>query len=160
MGRDHIGKRGEWVAATRLMDPCGNPDPYFDPHYLGEKCSTFDYLVELVNAGDSPPYFLAQVKVTRKGRTKGTRRLIAGVTSEDVRRMARCPLPTYLLGVDEPREKVFIVSVHGGMTGAIASMPTTYPLTPKNLRRLWEEVVDYWGKLEAGAKTSVFTFKG
>src|SRR2546423_6171646 len=123
--RDHIGKRGESIVSTRLLDFCGNADPYFDPHPLGEKCPTFDFLVELVNAGESPPYFLAQVKATRKGRTKGTRRLIVGVDAEDVRRMVKCPLPTYLPGVDEPREKVYVVSVHGAMSGPIASLPTS-----------------------------------
>jgi hypothetical protein len=61
------------------MDFCGNPDPYFDVHPLGEKCPTFDYLVELVNAGDSVPYFLAQVKSTRQGFTKKGRRLLVQV---------------------------------------------------------------------------------
>ena len=45
--RDLIGKRGEAIVTARLMDFCGNPDPYFDVHPLGEKCPTFDYLVEL-----------------------------------------------------------------------------------------------------------------
>jgi len=53
--RDLIGKRGEAIATARLMDFCGNPEPYFDVHPLGEKCPTFDYLVELVNVGDSVP---------------------------------------------------------------------------------------------------------
>ena len=62
---DLIGKRGESIVIARLMDPCGNPEPYFDPHPLGEKCPTYDFLVELVNAGDSVPYFFVQVKATR-----------------------------------------------------------------------------------------------
>ncbi len=52
------------------MDFCGNPDPYFDVHPLGEKCPTFDYLVELVNVSNSVPYFLPQVKSTQKGFTQ------------------------------------------------------------------------------------------
>jgi hypothetical protein len=43
--RDLIGKRGEAIVTARLMDFCGNPEPYFDVHPLGEKCPTFDYLV-------------------------------------------------------------------------------------------------------------------
>src|SRR5260370_21130093 len=100
--RDLIGKRGEAIATARLMNFCGNPEPYFDVHPLGEKCPTFDFLVELVNAGDSVPYFLAQVKSTQKGFTKTSHRLLVPVEAEDVRRMVQCPIPTYLSGIDAP----------------------------------------------------------
>jgi hypothetical protein len=157
--RDLIGKRGEAIVTARLMDFCGNPDPYFDVHPLGEKCPTFDYLVELVNAGDSVPYFLAQVKSTQKGFTKASRRLPVAMDEEDVRRMVQCPFPTYLIGVDEPNDRAYVVSVHGGMHGAISSMPSRYPLTPRNLRRLWEEVSTHWQKLNAAAKVSAFIYE-
>lgn len=153
---DRIGKRGEAIVIARLMDFCGNPDPYFDVHPLGEKCPTFDYLVELLNVGNSVPYFLAQVKSTRKGFTKTERRLLVQVDAEDVRRMVRCPFPTYLLGVDEPNEKAYGVSMHGDLNGSIASVPSRYPLNPRNLRRLWEEVADYWKKLDPTARMSEF----
>jgi hypothetical protein len=156
--RDLIGKRGESIVIARLMDFCGNPEPYFDPHPLGEKCPTYDYLVELVNAGDTVPYFFVQVKATRQGFTKKERRLAVQVGSEDVRRMVRCPVPTYLVGVDEPGERAYVASIHGGMTGPIGSMPTKYPLNGTNLRKLWYEVKDYWQKLDPSARTSVFTF--
>jgi hypothetical protein len=157
--RDRIGKRGEAIVTARLMDFCGNPDPYFDVHPLGEKCPTFDYLVELVNAGDSIPYFLAQVKSTQQGFTKKGRRLLVQVDAEDVWRMVRCPLPTYLVGVDEPNDRAYVVSVHGSMSGSLASMPSRYSLTPRNLRRLWEEVTAHWVKLDAAAKASVFVYE-
>ena len=48
VGRDYIGKRGEAIATAALLDFCGNPEPYFDPHFLGEKCPTYDFLVELL----------------------------------------------------------------------------------------------------------------
>ena len=158
--RDLIGKRGEAIVTARVMDFCGNPDPYFDVHPLGEKCPTFDYLVELVNAGDSVPYFLAQVKSTRKGFTRKDRRLLVQMDAADVRRMVRCPFPTYLIGVDEPNDRAYIVSVHGSMSGSIAFMPSRYPLTPRNLRKLWGEVAAHWKKLDAAAKVSAFVYEG
>ncbi|MCI0641411.1 MAG: DUF4365 domain-containing protein [Gemmataceae bacterium] len=157
--RDLIGKRGEAIVTARLMDFCGNPDPYFDVHPLGEKCPTFDYLVELVNSGDSVPYFLVQVKSTQQGFTLKKRRLIIQVTKDDVVRMVRCPFPTYLVGVDEPNDRAYIVSVHGNMRGAIATMPATYPLTPRNLYKLWVEVKAHWRKLEASVKRSEFLYE-
>src|SRR5262245_16650122 len=107
--RDLIGKRGESIASARLFDFCGNSLPYFDPHPLGEKCPTYDYFVELVNAGKSPPYFLAQVKATKQGLTKGMADLKVAVRAADVEKMIRCPIPTYLIGVDEPAEMAYIV---------------------------------------------------
>jgi hypothetical protein len=157
--RDLIGKRGEAIVTVRLMDFCGNLDPYFDVHPLGEKCPTFDYLVELVNAGDSVPYFLAQVKSTQKGFTKKGNRLLVQVDENDVRRMVQCPFPTYLLGVDEPNDTAYVVSIHGNIKGSIASIPSKYPLTPRNLHRLWVEVTRHWKKLDAAAKASAFTYE-
>ena len=65
---DFIGGRGEAIAFTRLTQICtAKPNlPYFWPHYLGEKCETFDFLVELVGAGEMTPFFFAQVKSTRQ----------------------------------------------------------------------------------------------
>ena len=53
--------------------------------------------------------------------------------------MVRCPIPTYLIGVDEPAARADIASIHGMLTRAISSMPTAYPLNGRNLKRLWEE---------------------
>lgn len=111
--RDLIGKRGEAIAIARLMDFCGNPEPYFDVHPLGEKCPTFDYLVELINAGQSVPYFLAQVKSTQQGFTKNNRRLQVQVSADDIRRMVLCPLPTYLIGIDEPTKEPMLYRCMG-----------------------------------------------
>ena len=62
---DFIGGRGEAIAFARLTKVCRDDDvPFFWPHYLGEKSQTFDYLVELVDAGESTPYFFVQVKKT------------------------------------------------------------------------------------------------
>jgi hypothetical protein len=38
-------------------------------------------------------------------------------------------------------------------------MPSRYPLTPRNLRRLWEEVAAHWNKLDAAEKTSAFGYE-
>lgn len=156
--RDLIGKRGESIVMTRLLDFCGNPVPYFDPHPLGEKCPTYDYLVELVNATESAPYFFVQVKATKKPLTAKRRRLAVQVSVEDVQRMVECPVPTYLVGVDEPAGEAYIVSVHGSLSGAIGSMPAKFPLNPANLKQLWDEVKQYWERLDPKVRSSAFTF--
>ena len=119
MGKfDFIGGRGEAIAFARLTKVCRDGDvPYFCPHYLGEKCQTFDYLVELVDAGETTPYFFVQVKATRKDFTKKQvpPRLVVRVTEEDIRRMVAFPAPTYVVGVHEDEERAFVVSVHESM---------------------------------------------
>jgi hypothetical protein len=157
--RDLIGKRGEAIVCACLTDFGVRNLPYFDPHPLGEKCPTFDYLVELVKAGDVPAYFLVQVKATRRGYSKRSAALKTAVTADDVRKMARCPIPAYLIGVDEPADKAFIVSVHQAQAQSISAIPTTFPLDEQNRKLLWHEVRGYWRGSRVGVRwTSVFAF--
>ncbi len=157
--RDLTGKRGEFIASGRLLDFCGNSLPYFDPHLLGEKFPTYDLLVELTGGKGSKPYFLAQVKTTRSGGTAGVAKLKLRLGAKDVRTMIICPIPTYLIGVDERAEIAYIVSIHGKIQNGISSIPTTHPLDRGNLKILSDEVRTYWKTLAASskAKTSAFS---
>jgi hypothetical protein len=161
MGRgDLIGRRGEAIAYTRLTRVCRKNDlPFFLPHYLGDKCPTFDFLVELVGAGRRTPFFFAQVRATRKAFTKAhdPPRLQVGVSAEDVRTMAAYPAPTYVLAVHEGEERAFVISVHGRMRDGIASVTTAHELDCATLRRLWDEVLAFWKGRRMGRKRSSFT---
>jgi hypothetical protein len=132
--------------------------PYFWPHYLGEKGETFDFVVELVDAGEKMPFFFAQVKATRKEltRTQSPPRLRVEVSEKDVRRMVAYPAPTYVIGVHEDEERAFVISVHGTMSEAIPSITTAHELTCDTLRRLWDEVRDFWCGREMARPTSSF----
>jgi hypothetical protein len=155
--REMIGVRGEALVAACLTDFCGRTEPYFHPHPLGEKCPTFDFLVELLGVGNKLAYFLVQVKATQQGYTQREANLKQKVSAWDIRKMTGCPIPTYLLGVDEPAGLVYIVSVHGKRTTAIPSIPTAHRLDCRNLKRLWVEVRDHWATLRSAVKkTSVF----
>jgi hypothetical protein len=156
--RDLAGKRGEFIASERLLDFCGNPLPYFDPHPLGEKFPTYDLLVELTGQHASKPYFLAQVKTTRLGTTKGATDLKVRLKAQDVRLMVCCPIPTYLIGIDEKAEVAYIVSIHGNLTRGISSIPTTFPIHRGNLKILRDEVLAYWTTLAKSAKTKSSAF--
>jgi hypothetical protein len=159
MGKtDYTGGRGEAIAFTRLSRVCrADGLPYFWPHYLGEKCETFDLLVELVDAGEMTPFFFVSVKSTRQPYTKQTPpRLTVQVKEPDVRRMAAFPAPTYVVGVHEAEERAFVVSVHGGMSQAIPSITTGYELTCETLRMLWDEVLGYWQARFTPRSTSRF----
>jgi hypothetical protein len=156
--RDLTGKRGEFIASARLLDFCGNPLPYFDPHLLGEKFPTYDLLVELTGDKGSKPYFLAQVKSTRSSGKIGTMDLKVQLKTQDVRAMLVCPIPTYLIGVGEKAEIAYIVSIHGKITSGISSIPTAYPLDSGNLRILRDEVRAYWRTLAVSSKSKSSAF--
>jgi hypothetical protein len=144
---DFIGGRGEAIAFMRLVRIWRTDAdlPYFWAHYLGEKKQTFDFLVELVDAGERTPFFFVQVRSTRKAFTKQKPpRLRVEVSEEDVRRMVAYPAPTYVVGVHEVQERAFVISVHGTMCEAIPSITTAHELTGVTLKRLWEEVRDFW----------------
>src|SRR2546421_5580879 len=106
---DYIGGRAEAIAIARLTRIWRTDAdlPYFWPHYLGEKCETFDFLVELVDAGDQTPFFFVQVKATRKEFTKSQTppRLRIEIPEKDIRRMVTFPAPTYVIGVHEDEER-------------------------------------------------------
>jgi hypothetical protein len=157
---DFIGGRGEAIAFARLARVCRTDTdlPYFWPHYLGEKCATFDFLVELVDAGERTPFFFVQVKATRKDYTKAQTapRLRVEVSATDVRRMVAYPAPTYVIGVHEDEERAFLISVHGAMGEAIPSITTAHELTCDTLQRLWEEVRDFWQGREMSRSASFF----
>lgn len=155
---DLRGKRGEHIAAEILLDFCGNPLPYFDPHALGEKFPTYDLLVELTGRHASKPYFLAQVKSTGSGGKKGTAALEVQLKSQDVLAMIHCPIPTYLIGVDERSATAYIVSIHGKPRRGFSSIPTKYPLDQGNLKILYDEVLAYWKTLAPNSRNKSSAF--
>ncbi len=117
------------------------------PRHLGDKARTFDFLVELVDADEKLYFFFVQVKATRKDftKTQDPPRLRVEVSKEDVRRMVACPVPTYVVGVQEvDTQRAFLIAVHGKMSGAIPSITTAHELTPDTLHKLWEEVREFW----------------
>ena len=154
--QDYIGSRGESQFCVQIMNFCGRPVPYFQPHFLGEKARTFDYLVELVASGNRDLFFFVQVKATRKGFTKKDNRLKVEMSRADIRRAVSCPAPTCLIGIDELGDTGYIVPMLDRMTKAISSIPTTYPLDCTNLSRLYDEVEQFWSSRDTRQQTSVF----
>jgi hypothetical protein len=155
---DFIGGRGEAIAYAHLSRVCREQVPYFWPHYLGEKCETFDFLVELVDAGENTPFFFVQVKTTRKDYTRAQTppRLRVEISEKDVRRMSAFPAPTYVVGVHEEEERAFVISIHGDMRQAIPSMTTRHELTSDTLKLLWDEVRQYWQARDMVRSMSLF----
>jgi hypothetical protein len=153
---NELGQRGEalfYVLITRFY---GRAKPRFRPQFLGDKWPTVDFIVELMDAGDSTPYFFVQVKTTRAGYTKKERRLKVQVEQEEMCQLASYPAPTYVVGIDERGEAGYIVSANGECLERVSSLSTEYPLNERNLNLLWEEVNDFWLKVNVSLDSSQF----
>lgn len=140
---DIAGLRGENIFLVRITDLDEERGPLFRPQFLGDKFPFADYLV-LLEGSNTGQFFFVQVKSTREGYTRKEKRLKIQVTHTDLRGLASFPAPTYIVGVDNITEDVFIESANGESTGGIASMSTAYPLDQINRRLLWDEVRAFW----------------
>jgi hypothetical protein len=142
---DDIGERGQWLFCLLMTQICpGRNAPYFRPRFLGDKYPTFDYLVELV--GREAYFFFVQVKSTRQGlrRGRGGNRLRVNVDREDVQRMAASPIPAYLVGIHEPGEVGYLLSMNEQRQAGFGGLPAKHRLDCDNLERLWVEVERFW----------------
>jgi hypothetical protein len=159
---DEIGDRSQWIAFLRLTAQGDQGKPYFRPHFLGDKCPTFDFFVEVVTAEPPVPCFFIQVKGTRQGCSVGKQpgRIKVKIPEGDVRQMALHPAPTYVIGVDEVNERAYLLGIVGTQAGAIATVPTRHPLEGANLSLLRDEVIDYWKDHDPKRKRSRFGFEG
>ena len=144
---DLVGARGE--ASFSLLVTRQHPVHGFlfeVPRHLGEKKRGVDFFVELFSTGETTPYFLVQVKTTQAGYTTGGR-LRVSIGADEMRRLAGYPAPTYVVGIDEPHQRGYIVSANGESTVGFSGMCTDHPLTPEVLAELHREVEAYWASI-------------
>ena len=155
--RDSIGQRGEsifYVIITRLYD---RNFPLFQPQFLGDKWPIADFIVELANySGDMIPYCFVQVKTTRKGYTQTENRLRVKISKDNTNRLASYPAPTYLVGIDEIQETGYIVSASTEHHTDLTSLSTQFPLNKETQDLLWQEVIDFWTRIDISHKVSMF----
>lgn len=152
---DGVGARGEGICQLKLTRFVGDA-PLFQAAFLGDKFPRADVLVEVVapTPRGRRAYFFAQVKTSRRGYTDNGR-LKIGAAREDLAALAMYPGPRYLLGVDEPGERAYIVAVQGDHGGA-SSLSTAHELTPETLVSLRDEVQAFWDSLSLTAWRSRF----
>lgn len=143
--RDIIGERGEAIFRVLMTRKHPERGYLFDhPRFLGEKKQTIDFLVELFHVETLVPFFFVQVKSTCNGYTSQENRLQVQVKASEMQRLAAYPAPTYLVGIDEPGEKGYIISANGELEQGFSTMSTAHPLISNTLALLWDEVAAYW----------------
>jgi hypothetical protein len=128
----------------------------FQPVFLGDKWPTADFYVELMTSRRPRPYFFIQAKATTAGYLQNPRRLRVRLTRRDEARLVRIPAPTYLVGIDETNNRAYIRSVHTRANSAVSSLRASYPLTIRNLHRLYQEVLEFWRHNASKPTRSVF----
>lgn len=142
--RDALGQRGENIFFNLISKFHSDQGPIFRPQFLGDKWPTVDFLVELLGAGTTTPYFFVQVKATREGYTSRENRLKVQVTERKVRELASYSAPTYIVGIDEVRERGYFVSANGENLASLSSLSTSFPINKNNRKALWREVNNFW----------------
>jgi Domain of unknown function (DUF4365) len=155
--RDALGQRGEAIFIVLMTAFHSNLGPIFKPQFLGDKWQYVDFIVELVGAGTSIPYFFVQVKTTREGYTKKLNRLKVKVTQENIRGLASYPAPTYIVGIDEIQEMGYIVSANGEKLNSMSSLSTNFLINKQNREYLWDEVNNFWLLYNKNTLTSHFS---
>ncbi len=152
---DVVGTRGENIVELCLTNYEAFATPLFRPGFLGDKWPAIDFYVELLTVHNKTPYFFGQAKSTQTQLLKSSLRISA--KKRDIQRLLRIPGPTYIFGVHEPSQRVFIRSVHRGTSRkAITRIPITHELTPENLRALHTEVLQFWQGDDDKPSNSVF----
>ncbi len=154
--RDALGLRGEAIFTVLMTEFHSKAGSIFKPQFLGDKWQYVDFIVELVGTGDIVPYFFVQVKTTRQGYTKKLRRLKVKVPQEHICGLASYPAPTYIVGIDEPEEKGYIVSANGEYLSSLSSLSTEFLINKPNREVLWEEVNNFWSRYNTNHLVSQF----
>lgn len=143
--RDVTGFRGEKIVELCLTDYQAFPEPLFRPGFLEGKWPAIDFYVELTSVRGKRLYFFVQAKATTSVLGIHSSALTISTNKRDIDRLLQIPGPTYILGVHEPSQRVFVRSVHEGIpVRAITRIPLAYELTSANLRVLHDEVQTYW----------------
>ncbi len=138
------GDRGEGIFKLAITDYKQFPAPLFRTAFLGEKWELIDFYVELLDVPDAQPFFFVQVKTSASTIRAGANKFKIVMEKADCEGLYRIPAPTYLVGVHEPMQKAYILSIHDKPTKGVYSIPLKYELTPDNLKILHQEVREFW----------------
>ncbi|AUX21487.1 hypothetical protein SOCEGT47_019710 [Sorangium cellulosum] len=142
--KDALGERGESIFRSVITKLHGDK-PLFRPAFLGEKWPVADFGIELW--GHPGKLFLVQVRATSTA-VNHKKRLPIGVAIARANALYGAPLPSFVVGVHEPSEQPYIVTVDIKRTQRISSIPTKFSLQNATVRQtLHDEVLAFWNGL-------------
>src|SRR5947208_3572493 len=107
-----IGKRGGSIFLTIISRYVELAGFLLDPIFLGEKFSTVDFYVHLLNYNNKKAFFFAGVKTTTLGYTADHSKLKVTVEKEELSDLVKYQLPVYLFGIDEYKETSYFICIN------------------------------------------------
>ena len=155
--KDALGQRGEAIFTVLMTEFHSEAGPIFKPQFLGDKWQHIDFIVELVGAGQTTPYFFVQVKTTTTtGYTQKQQRLKVKIPEPSILGLAAYPAPTYIVGIDEPTGQGYLLSANGEYLGPLSSISTQFPINRETRETLWNEVQAFWARYDGNDLNSNF----
>lgn len=134
---NEIGELGEGIFNVAI-----SRDYKFRPRHLGEKWPASDFYVELIGLSEVF-FFIVQVKATDKGiNSKG--KLRVQVPKKKLHDLNTYYCPTYVAGVDNDTEEVYLISINTKRRKGIGSLSTKFVLNTSNRIKLFNEVKNFW----------------
>jgi Domain of unknown function (DUF4365) len=156
---DSIGKRGETLFRVLITKWCDG-QPWFEATFLGEKAEGLDFMVQLIGPTVFNSIFYVQVKATAKpNRYSGAgkdRRISVALKPTDARKLGAMKMPAYVVGIDVQSEKAYIRNVKAGATAGFTGISTRRHLSCMAIRKLWNEVEEFWKERPQGMTSSAF----
>jgi hypothetical protein len=154
---DIVGKRGESLFGATITKWCGG-EQWFDQRFLGEKAEALDFEVTLLGSAVFQANFFVQVKATAKanrysGAGKG-RKLLVRLTATDAKKLGTMKVPAYVVGIDVLSGTAYIQHVPAGTKRGFTGISTRRPLNCRAIRRIWNDVEEFWKSRPGGMTTS------
>jgi hypothetical protein len=157
--RDLIGERGEALFRVAITRWCDGRQ-WLRAVFLGEKEEGLDFEVVLIDSKVFRAVCYVQVKATAKPRrysgAGNSRRLLVRLTNADAKKLGTMKLPAYVVGIDVRSEAAYIRHVPAGAKKGFHGISCRRPLNCKAIRRLWQEVEDFWNSRPKGLDASIF----
>ena len=156
--KDYIGERGEILFQSLITKWCDGAPWFTEVVFLGAKSEALDYSVKLIEPTDISAIFHVQVKATTTGYIgRGSKKkLNVKVVKKDVEKMKKSPIPVFVVGIDITNESGFILGITD-KSKSISGVPVSNKLNCKAIKKLWNEVNDYWSARNVTPTSSKFS---
>jgi len=150
--RNEIGTLGENIFNLAI-----SRNYKFRSMHLGEKWPISDFYVELIGTKRTM-FFVVQIKSTDQG-LNSNGNLKINLPKIKLHSLNSYYCPTYLAGVNNLTEKVYLKSINRKSHKGISSLPLIFELNKVNLDLLYDEVIEFWSNSNIEKYKSSFKHK-
>lgn len=137
--QNEIGEKGEKIFNLNI-----SRDYTFRPMHLGEKWPVSDFYVELIGTKKTM-FFIVQIKATEQGLNRNGA-LRVKLPKKKLHLLNSYYCPTFIGGVDNKTEKVYLQAINKNKRVGMSSLPTKFELNKANRKLLFDEIVKFWSE--------------